>query len=144
MILAAEELAEAKEINNNLVFAFVVDEENLGLGTITLLLKGVEVDADVVCEPTDLRLCTVQYGYIEMRVRVLGRSIHGATPLMGENAIGRMIEVLKHLKDLPLLRLRGENKPAMNIGFIRGGKGDKASLFGVEGDRPRAGGLRGR
>ncbi|RLI05964.1 hypothetical protein DRO24_05395, partial [Candidatus Bathyarchaeota archaeon] len=59
MILAAEELADV-EAENMLLLTFVVDEENQGMGTITLLLRGVRGDAAIVCEPTDLKLCTAQ------------------------------------------------------------------------------------
>jgi acetylornithine deacetylase/succinyl-diaminopimelate desuccinylase family protein len=122
MILAAEELADTEAVNT-LLFTFVIDEENQGLGTLTLLLRGVKADAAIVCEPTDLKLCASQYGYIEMRLRVHGRSTHGATPQMGVNAIERMMQVLNHLRALPLLeRDERDLRPYMNISSIRGGK----------------------
>ena len=119
MILAAEELADV-EAENMLLLTFVVDEENQGMGTITLLLRGVRGDAAIVCEPTDLKLCTAQYGYVEVRLRTHGRSAHGATPERGVNAVEDMMRVLEHLRHLP--PLSGEERPALNIGIIRGGE----------------------
>jgi len=121
MILAAEELRRLEDSENTVLFTFVADEEDQGLGTITLLLRGVRADAAVVCEPTNLKLCASQYGYVEMRVRVQGRSTHGATPHRGVNAVERAVEVLQHLRGLPLLRRRGA-RPILNIGPIRGGE----------------------
>jgi len=119
MILAAEELAEV-EAENTLLLTFVVDEENQGLGTITLLLRGIRGDAAIICEPTDLKLCTAQYGYVEVRLRTHGRSAHGATPEHGVNAVENMVKALDHLKRLPLLY--EDPRPALNIGIIRGGE----------------------
>lgn len=120
MILTAEELSGV-EAENTLLLTFVVDEENQGLGTITLLLRGVRGDAAIVCEPTDLKLCTAQYGYVEVRLRTHGRSAHGATPEWGVNAIERMTRALEHLRRLPML-WEGEERPALNVGIIRGGE----------------------
>ncbi len=70
----------------------------------------IKPDFVVIGEPTNLRVYRGQKGRCEMRVTARGRSAHGASPWLGDNAIYKMQEVLRaiqvldaHLPDDPFL-----------------------------------------
>jgi len=64
-------------------------------------------------EPTSLTIANVQYGGIEVLIKVKGIAAHGATPEKGINAIEKCIEFINELKKL-------ENIIA-SVQFISGG-----------------------
>ena len=58
-----------------------------------------------------------------MRIEVLGRAAHGATPWLGENAILRAYEVFREIESLPFASRSSElfDRPSINLGRILGG-----------------------
>ena len=85
--------------------------------------KGVfQGDAALVGEPTDLQPVIAQKGALWLKISTFGKSAHGSTPHLGENAIEKMTKVIEALKSLPMEKdhpLLG--KPTLNIGTIWGG-----------------------
>lgn len=77
------------DLGGDIILSCVVQEEDCeGLGTRVLLEEsGIRPDWVVIGEPTDLNISRGQRGRLEMRLVTHGRSAHGASPHLGENAI---------------------------------------------------------
>jgi len=77
------------DLKGDIILSCVVQEEDCeGLGTRVLLEEsGIRPDWVVIGEPTDLNVSRGQRGRLEMRLVTHGRSAHGASPHLGENAI---------------------------------------------------------
>jgi succinyl-diaminopimelate desuccinylase len=107
-----------------LALHLVSDEEchgHQGMGFLSG--KGViRGDAALVGEPTDLRPVIAQKGALWLKISTFGKSAHGSTPHLGENAIEKMTKVIEALHSL---RMENEHpllgKPTFNIGMILGG-----------------------
>ena len=109
--------------SGTLVLHLVSDEESHGhQGMGFLSRKGViRGDAALVGEPTDLHPVIAQKGALWLKISTFGKSAHGSTPHLGENAIEKMPAVIEALKSLPMEKdhpLLG--KPTLNIGTIWG------------------------
>lgn len=99
-----------------------VDEEVGGKGSTAL--AGELRPRSVVClEGTSLRIAVAESGYVELRLRVHGRSVHGALREEGDNAIEKAIRLFTAIQELPLAwethPLLGRNIPL--ISEFRGG-----------------------
>lgn len=103
--------------------AAVVDEEYTFLGVRKLCEDGLQADAAIVAEPTELRAVTAAKGVLRWRLRTRGKAAHSAKPHLGRNAIQHMGHVLRALEEeiaSPAHPLLG---PAtLNVGLIRGGE----------------------
>ena len=57
------------------------------------------------------------------RVDVHGRSAHGSTPWLGDNAVLKAIDVFRRIESLPFSRESSElfDRPSINLGRIQGG-----------------------
>lgn len=75
----------------------------------------VKPDFVVIGEPTNLRVYRGQKGRCEMRVIALGRSAHGASPWLGDNAVYKMQDVIRAIQDLDA---RLPNDPFLGRGSI--------------------------
>jgi putative selenium metabolism hydrolase len=60
----------------------------------------VRPDFVIIGEPTNLRVYRGHKGRCEMRVTARGRSAHGASPWLGDNAIYKMQEVIRAVREL--------------------------------------------
>jgi len=60
----------------------------------------VKPDFVVIGEPTNLRVYRGHKGRCEMRVTARGRSAHGASPWLGDNAVYKMQDVIRAIQDL--------------------------------------------
>ena len=74
-------------------------------------------------EPTDLQVGVQAKGALVLRIEVEGRSAHGSTPWLGENAVLKAVELYRRIGELPFARERSElfAGPSVNLGRIRGG-----------------------
>jgi putative selenium metabolism hydrolase len=72
-------------------------------------------DFVVIGEPTNLRVYRGQKGRCEMRVTARGRSAHGASPWLGDNAVYKMQDVIHAIQDLDA---RLPNDPFLGRGSI--------------------------
>ena len=113
-------------LKGDLVFAAVIDEEEMGKGVDYLALHGPFVDGAVIGEPTSMRLALGHKGLEWIRVEVIGKKVHGGRMDLGINAItmvGRLIEKITN-EYAPQLKTRLHpllGQPTINIGRIEGG-----------------------
>lgn len=127
LVWSVRALAEAEiPVRGKIVLQSVVDEEaGGGSGTLAGLLRGLDGDAAIVAEPTDLRLCTAQMGSLAVRLEVKGKAAHGNTKWYGVNAIEEAIPLLLALRatheERCLLTHPLLPAPQVNIGRIAGG-----------------------
>ncbi|MCJ7785916.1 MAG: M20 family metallopeptidase [Desulfobacterales bacterium] len=106
------------------ILHLVSDEEShghQGMGFLTQR-EGIQGDAALVGEPTDLEPVIAQKGALWLRIHTIGKSAHGSKPHLGVNAVEKMMKVIERLNFIPLKKehpLLG--KPTLNIGTIQGG-----------------------
>jgi acetylornithine deacetylase/succinyl-diaminopimelate desuccinylase family protein len=99
-IQAAEAYLQAADDPGEVSLAYVVDEESTGDGTAALVERGMEADAAILGEPTDLGLGVAHFGSVRYTVHVHGRRSHAARPSEGRNAIEGIRRVLNAVRDL--------------------------------------------
>jgi acetylornithine deacetylase len=87
MIFAIRDLAKTRDFAGTLVFAACCDEETGGQGLEVLRKELPPIDAAVIAEPTELRVCTAQRGLMRVVVCCDGKAAHAARPWQGVNAI---------------------------------------------------------
>lgn len=113
-------------LKGDLVFAAVIDEEEMGKGVDYLALHGPFADAAVIGEPTGMRLALGHKGLEWIRVEVIGKKVHGGKMDLGINAVtmaARLIEKITN-EYAPQLKTRFHpllGHPTINIGRIEGG-----------------------
>jgi len=106
------------------ILHLVSDEESHGHQGMGFLTQrgGIQGDAALVGEPTDLHPVIAHKGALWLRISTFGKSAHSAKPHLGVNAIEKMIKLMDRLNSLPLEKehpLLG--KPTLSIGTIQGG-----------------------
>jgi acetylornithine deacetylase len=87
----------------------VIGEEDGGLGTYAAIehllgRNGVQVDACIVPEPTDIDLVPANAGALTFRLRVPGAATHASRRTEGVSAIEKFVVVLNGLADLEARR----------------------------------------
>jgi acetylornithine deacetylase/succinyl-diaminopimelate desuccinylase-like protein len=105
---AAETYFQEAERPGEVILAFVADEENGGTGTKVLVEQDFAneraddalPDCAIIGEPTELNLCTSQYGCSRYRIRVPGESSHAGRPSLGRNPIHAAPALLSALTGL--------------------------------------------
>ena len=97
---AAETYIKRTDTPGEVILAFVVNEEQGGSGTRRLLDTGITADCAVIGEPTELDVCTAQYGCARYRLHIRGRSAHAGRPSLGENPIQGVPALLRALANL--------------------------------------------
>jgi succinyl-diaminopimelate desuccinylase len=80
-------------------------------------------DFAITGEPTNLQVGVQAKGVLAIRLEVQGRSAHGATPWLGDNAVVKAIEVFRGIESLPFARHSSAlfDRPSINLGRIMGG-----------------------
>lgn len=98
-------------------------EESEDRGTDFLVDRGLTGDLAITGEPTDLQVGVAAKGVLALRIPVAGRSAHGSTPWLGENAILAAIGRFHGIESLPFATEGSEHfsRPSVNLGRIRGG-----------------------
>lgn len=98
-------------------------EESEDRGSDYLVESGLTGEFAITGEPTDLQVGVAAKGVLALRIVVSGRSAHGSTPWLGENAVLRAIEVFRGLESLPFASETSEHfdRPSINLGRIWGG-----------------------
>ena len=124
LLLALADLREQDDVRVRL--GIVPDEESeeeIDRGGDLLVNGGFVGDFAITGEPTDMHVGVAAKGVLAMRVEISGRSAHGATPWLGENAILRAIEVFRGIESLPFASRSSElfDRPSINLGRILGG-----------------------
>ena len=109
------------------LFAATVDEEFSFTGAWKLIEREWPAGACVIGEPTRLNLIIAHKGVARWRVRVRGRSAHGATPHLGRSAVydGARVALALEAYAAELSR-RGAHpllgRPTLNVGRVAGGQ----------------------
>lgn len=106
-VLAAEAYVETTDDPGEVILAFVVDEEDAGTGTRALVGGGIDADAAILGEPTELDICVAQKGCVRYEVSVRGESGHSGRPDEAINAITGLRRILDRIEALDE-RLRAE------------------------------------
>jgi len=98
-------------------------EESANRGSDHLVETGLTGDFAITGEPTDLHVGVAAKGVLGIRVGVGGRSAHGSTPWLGDNAILRAVEMFRGIESLPFARESSElfDRPSVSLGRIWGG-----------------------
>ena len=112
--------------HTEIVFAGLVDEENVQAGSRALVAEGYEADLAIVGEATRLKVVTAHKGSLWLQLQTQGRSAHGSRPELGRNAVHTMAKVVDAIQTeyaAALLRRRHPllGHPTVSVGAIRGG-----------------------
>lgn len=102
------------------------DEERADPGPNTtemLVEDGLRADFVICGEPTDLQVGVQAKGVLIMRIDVSGRSAHGSTPWLGDNAVLRAVDLFREIERLPFAAESTAlfAQPSVNLGRISGG-----------------------
>ncbi|UJF35534.1 M20 family metallopeptidase [Paenibacillus hexagrammi] len=126
--LQEHNIALQKEVEMDLV----IEEEISGSGTLSSILHGIEADAVIVMEPTNLLAFRGHRGVITTTVEIQGKSVHMGGIDSGVNAIECAYHLIYRLKrfEAELLEEARSNKAfsiwhkplQVNIGIIEGGE----------------------
>lgn len=87
-IMAVKAIKESDiELPGKIILAIPVDEEGMMTGVKHLIKQGWTkgVDAALICEPEDNRICVAQKGAMRVIVLVKGKQSHGCMPYAGVN-----------------------------------------------------------
>ncbi len=98
-------------------------EEEADRGSDHLVESGFIGDFVITGEPTDLHIGVEAKGVLALRLEVVGRAAHGATPWLGDNAVLKALDVFRSIESLPFARQSSElfDRPSINLGRIWGG-----------------------
>src|SRR5436190_6766491 len=123
MMCALRDLAGQERVRVH--FVCVSDEESEEeeqRATDELVERGYTGDFAVTGEPTDLHIGVEAKGVLAMRLEVSGRSAHGSTPWVGDNAVLKAIDVFRGIESLPFARESSDlfDSPSINLGRILG------------------------
>jgi acetylornithine deacetylase/succinyl-diaminopimelate desuccinylase-like protein len=121
MLQAAQDLVARKV---PVVLALTTDEETSMQGAIALskTLPLRRAKAVVVGEPTGLRVAYAEKGVLDLAIETRGKAAHGAMPHLGENAISKMMRILRGLEGFKGRIAHPElGSVTMNIGTFNGG-----------------------
>lgn len=115
----------ALELQGDLHFTGVIDQEQCSLGTVELVRRGIKVDYAVVGEPTNLNICVAHKGMEWMKIIVRGKSAHGSTPDKGRNPIYMAARIAREIEKLNEKLQKNHHplvgSPSINVGVIAGG-----------------------
>jgi acetylornithine deacetylase len=87
-------------LDGRLIVESVASEEDGGLGTFAMGLRGYKADAAYVLEPTKLQLIPAQAGALSFRLRIVGMSAHAAVRYEGVSVIEKFEPVRARLAEL--------------------------------------------
>jgi succinyl-diaminopimelate desuccinylase len=102
-ICATKAILDSKvKLRGDILVGALVDEEGLMLGVKHFVKQGwaKRIDAAIICEPEENRLCIAQKGVLWAEVICTGVMSHGAMPLTGVNPIYPMGSLLPKLREL--------------------------------------------
>lgn len=106
-------------------FAGLMGEEAGQHGAKTFVEK-YQADFALIGEPTELGIVHTHKGACWLTLATRGQAVHASTPDRGTNAIYKMMDVLRHIRDTVIPRWRAMSDPVLgsptaSVGTIRGG-----------------------
>ncbi len=124
MLLVLHDLRDQEDVRVRLgIVSDEESEEEENRGSDALVRHGFIGDFAITGEPTNLQVGVQAKGVLAMRLEVRGRSAHGATPWLGDNAVVKAVEVFRGIESLPFARQSSAlfDRPSINLGRIWGG-----------------------
>ncbi len=127
MLWALWELrADLPRLQHEIWFAGLMGEEAGNEGAAALAADHPDADFALVGEPTGCDLVYRTKGVTWLRLTAKGRAAHNATPERGENAVYKMADLLRTIRDeiAPEFRALADpvlGAPTMSVGTIQGG-----------------------
>src|SRR5204862_7364547 len=76
-------------------------------------------DFAITGEPTDMLIGVQAKGVLLLRIDVRGRSAHGSTPWLGDNAVLKALDVFRAIQSLPFARESSEMFDLASINLAR-------------------------
>jgi succinyl-diaminopimelate desuccinylase len=124
MMCAVRDLASQDTVRVH--FVCVCDEESdeqKERATDFVVKRGYVGDFAITGEPTNLRIGVQAKGVLALRLHVTGRSAHGSTPWLGDNAVLKAVDVVRSIESLPFTRESSDlfDRPSISLGRIMGG-----------------------
>jgi succinyl-diaminopimelate desuccinylase len=124
MMCAFRDLAEQSAVKVH--FVCVADEESNEKGTRGtdyVVERGYAGDFAITGEPTNLRVGVQAKGVLAVELQVEGRSAHGSTPWLGDNAVLKAVDVFRSIESLPFTRESSDmfDRPSISLGRIAAG-----------------------
>lgn len=120
ILLAAEELAR-----DGVPFSVCLSlDEEISMNGAKAVAQANELKdaaAVVVAEPSEFNIIVKEKGLIQFAVRTMGKSAHASMPQLGENAIVKMLAMLRELDDLQKVPANPMEDLTLCIDTIRGG-----------------------
>ena len=124
MLLVLHDLREQEDVRVRLgIVSDEESEEEDNRGSDALVGQGFIGDFAITGEPTNLQVGVQAKGVLAMRMEIKGRSAHGATPWLGDNAVVKAVQVFRAIESLPFARQSSAlfDRPSINLGRIWGG-----------------------
>jgi succinyl-diaminopimelate desuccinylase len=124
MLMVLHDLRDQEDVRLRLgIVSDEESEEEQNRGSDALVASGFIGDFAITGEPTNLQVGVQAKGVLAMRLEVQGRSAHGATPWLGDNAVVKAVEVFRGIESLPFARHSSAlfDRPSINLGRIMGG-----------------------
>lgn len=106
-----------REGDLDVYFCALMGEEGGNDGARALAARGFKPDFLVAGEPTDCRVVNTHKGSLWFKLITRGKSIHASMPERGENAIGKMADVVRYLLGEYAQSIPG----TVSVTVIRGG-----------------------
>ena len=85
--------------SGDIVFHFVIEEENGGNGTLAMIRRGVRADGVIVIEPTEMAVVSAVRGAMWFELQTSGRTAHSGSPGNRISALDKAFEAIKILRD---------------------------------------------
>ncbi len=82
----------------DLIFHFVIEEENGGNGTLALVRRGVEADAAVVLEGSDFAIFPTVRGAVWFELKTFGRAGHSGSAATTISALKKAVQAMDILE----------------------------------------------
>jgi succinyl-diaminopimelate desuccinylase len=120
-------LRDLRELRGATVrFVCAPDEESEDFdqhATDDLVARGLTGDFAITGEPTNLHVGVQAKGVLMIRLAVHGRSAHGSTPWLGDNAILKAVDVFRRIETMPFAAESTElfDRPSINLGRLTAG-----------------------
>ena len=124
MMVVLHDLRDQEDVRLRLgIVSDEESEEEDNRGSDALVASGFVGDFAITGEPTNLQVGVQAKGVLAIRLEVQGRSAHGATPWLGDNAVVKAVEVFRGIESLPFARHSSAlfDRPSINLGRIMGG-----------------------
>ncbi|KAM0802827.1 hypothetical protein BDR22DRAFT_802482 [Usnea florida] len=119
---AVQELLASREISpNDVSLLFVVGEEVGGDGMRNVNDLGMEWQAVIFGEPTELKLASGHKGVLIFTIKAHGKAGHSGYPWLGHNANHMLVPALNALQNLELPNSEKYGNTTLNIGQLSGG-----------------------